>query len=108
MPWIDLLLRVDPGGRMSSLHRWLEAKLPGPRPGRRRPDSLTAHLGLLTVTLRRNRSSRRLETFPRSRHVGSLGVGLLAVSWLRRPPGGGRRWGLESVPGPRRQDTTAA
>ena len=70
------------------------------------PPSLTAHVGKLSLTVRSNRSRHRLGPLPRGRHVGSMGLGLLAVSWLRRSPGSSR-WGLEHSR-PRRADSSKA
>jgi hypothetical protein len=59
-----------------------------------RPPSVTAHLGHLSLTVRSNRSRHRLGPARHSRHVGSIGLGLLAVYWLRRSRGSSR-WGVE-------------
>jgi hypothetical protein len=62
---------------------------------RSRRASLTAHLGQRSLTVRLNRSLFRFGRTSNSAHVGTLTVGLVAMSWLRRPPGGGRRWGFD-------------
>jgi hypothetical protein len=72
-----------------------DALLSAPRGRRHRLPSVTAHVGRLSLTLRYNRSGRLLGTNNLSRHVGSLGLGVLGLSWLRRSPGGGDRWGVE-------------
>ena len=60
------------------------------------PPALTAHLGRVTITVRPNRNHATLRPFPRGRFVGSVGLGPVAASWLRRNPGS-VRWGLEPV-----------
>ena len=62
---------------------------------RSRVPSLTAHLGARSLTLRLNRSRRPVGMWANGRNVGSVAVGLIVLSWLRRSPGGGRRWGVE-------------
>ena len=57
--------------------------------------SVTAHVGQRSLTVRPNRTRFRFGRFLSGRNVGSAALGVLAVSWLRRSPGGGRRWGLE-------------
>jgi hypothetical protein len=70
------------------------AWLPAPQNVWRQVSSFTAHLGQLSLTVRPNRSPHRLGTSTHRSHVGSVRVGLLALSWLRRPTGS-RRWGVE-------------
>jgi hypothetical protein len=76
---------------------------PGPSELARRLPALptvTAHLGRSTVSLRPVRTQPRFGLGPRSRFVGSVGLGLLSVSWLRRSPGR-THWGLEGPRTPR-------